>query len=127
MTSPPASNHPRLGLEVLHSVEKIFGVELKVSLGWGAYYNAGEMGDMRPTWHDDASLAQSHRGEEGRRGCSGWAPKREVPFEYTLFDESGKAENFDIVPLSTHRQTYRQTDTLQPGSLIARVVAYGRL
>ena len=32
---------------------------------------------------------------------------------YTLFDESGTAQNFDIVPLSTHRQTYRQTDTLQ--------------
>ena len=36
-----------------------------------------------------------------------------IPVYYTLFDESGTAQNFDIVPLSTHRQTYRQTDTLQ--------------
>ena len=59
-------------------------MELKVSLGWGAYYNADEMGDMRPTWHGDASLAQSHRGEEGRRVrvLRMGAPKREVPFEY---------------------------------------------
>ena len=62
MTHPSLDSDPLLGLEV----EKIFGVELKVSLG-RAYYNAGEMGDMRPTWHDDASLAQSHRGEEGRK------------------------------------------------------------
>ena len=41
-------------------------------------------------------------------------PCGEVRFpRYTLFDESGTAQNFDIVPLSTHRQTYRQTDTLQ--------------
>ena len=58
LTHPSLDSDPLLGLEV----EKIFGVELKVSLG-RAYYNAGEMGDMRPTWHDDTSLAQSHRGE----------------------------------------------------------------
>ena len=32
---------------------------------------------------------------------------------YTHFDEHGTAQHFDIVPFSTHRQTYRQMDTLQ--------------
>ena len=33
--------------------------------------------------------------------------------DYMLFDQSGTVQNFDIVPLCTGRQTYRQTDTLQ--------------
>ena len=32
---------------------------------------------------------------------------------YTHIDEHGTAQNFYIVPTSTHRQTYRQTDSLQ--------------
>ena len=32
------------------------------------YYNAGEMGDIRLTWQEAASLAQSHRGEEEQEG-----------------------------------------------------------
>ena len=32
---------------------------------------------------------------------------------FTLFDEDGKGQNFDIVPFSTHRETCRQTDALQ--------------
>ena len=31
---------------------------------------------------------------------------------FTLFDEDGIGQNFDIVTLCTYRLTYRQTDTL---------------
>ena len=42
--------------------------------------------------------------------CCRWTREDE---SYTLFDASGTVQNFDIVPLCTHRQTYRQTVTLQ--------------
>ena len=35
--------------------------------------------------------------------------KGDIKKQYTLFDESGIAQNLDIVPLSTHSQMYKRT------------------
>ena len=58
-----------------------------------------------------AHYAENKRARDAARHWFAITPHR-YSTGYTLFDESGTAQNFDIVPLSTHRQTYRQTDTL---------------
>ena len=43
---------------------------------------------------------------------------------YTKFDEYGTAQIFDIVPLRTHRLTYRQTDTLKSSKFLHRPMLF---